>query len=197
MTPPLLARRRLLGAVGAVIGAGVVGGGGIVGGALGCATSPDARRADDGDGDGDGAPGGHPLAGITDFDGVALESLPPLVGSKATVVDFWASWCGPCRTGFRHLDQLYRTWLGRGLDMIAISVDDDPVAARRFAASFRPRFPLAWDANADVRERFAVVTLPTTLLFDADGQLLMRNVGFDLAEHRAMQERVRQLVETT
>jgi thiol-disulfide isomerase/thioredoxin len=137
----------------------------------------------------------HPLQGLTDFDGVALSSVPPILGRTATLVDFWASWCAPCRMAFPHLDQLYRTWAGRGLDVIGISVDDDPRAARRFAAGFRPHFPLAWDANADVRERFAVSSLPTQVLLDGQGLIVARNVGFDLADHRAVEEQVRRLAD--
>jgi thiol-disulfide isomerase/thioredoxin len=114
----------------------------------------------------------------------------------ATIIDFWASWCAPCRVGFRYLDQLYRTFSPRGLDMIAISVDDDPVAAKRFWAQLRPRFPVAWDGNAVVRERFGVVSLPTTVLLDEAGSIVVRSTGFDLNEHRYLEEQVRRLVMT-
>jgi thiol-disulfide isomerase/thioredoxin len=167
----------------------------------GCAAGPAARRDDDapsGAGRAAGTDAGtgdaHPLRGLTDFEGQALAALPALGTGQIVLVDFWASWCAPCRQGFRYLDQLYRTWLARGLQMVAISVDDDPAAARRFAAMFRPRFPLAWDPDADVRERFAVYNLPTTVLFDGEGNVVVRNTGFDLGDHRALEEHVRRLL---
>ena len=123
-------------------------------------------------------------------------SLSSLRG-KYLLIDFWASWCGPCRQAFRHMDQLYRTYKGDGLDMIAVSVDDDAQAARRFWAMAKPRFPVAWDGGGEVRERFSVSALPTTVLFDPNGFLVQRNEGFDPADHRLLEEHVHRLLRSS
>lgn len=161
-------------------------------GSLACATTE--VKPEDGS-DGEEETPKHPLDGLTDFDGKAITTYPKILDRPVTLVDFWASWCVPCRQSFRYLDQLYRTWSARGLDMVGVSVDDDPVAARRYAAQFRPSFPVAWDSNAVVRERFGVVSLPTTTLMNGDGSTVLRNVGFDLSDHRYLEEQVRRLIE--
>jgi thiol-disulfide isomerase/thioredoxin len=167
---------------------------GVVGGVLGSMVSACASTSTAAD---DDATPSHPLADLTDFAGQPLAVRPPLaiLGRPATVIDFWASWCAPCRVGFRHLDQLYRTYAPRGLDVLGISVDDDPDAAKRFWAQMRPRFPVAWDSNAVVRERFGVLSLPTTILLDEQGSVVVRSTGFDVGEHRYLEEQVRRLVE--
>ena len=132
------------------------------------------------------------MSGIASFDGAALD--PPALVGKVTVVDFWASWCAPCRQGFKYLDQLFRTYQRDGLQVVGVSVDDDPVKGRSFRARMRPRFDIAWDPSGAVRDRFRIVGLPTTLLLDDQAKLVHRHEGFDISLHRILETHVRRLV---
>jgi cytochrome c biogenesis protein CcmG/thiol:disulfide interchange protein DsbE len=153
--------------------------------AAGCAGAPVTDAADK------KAP--QPLLhGLADFDGKKLDA--PKVLGKVALIDFWASWCGPCRQSFPHLDQLFRTYAGDGLLMMGVCVDDDPALGRRFWAQLRPRFPVGWDAEGEVRERFGVVSLPTTVLLDTGGFVVQRNEGFDPGDHRILEENVHRLL---
>lgn len=121
---------------------------------------------------------------------------PPVLSGRVVILDFWASWCVPCRQAFRHMDQLYRTYQGDGLVVLAVSIDDDVAQARRFWSAARPRFAVAWDGSGAIRARFSVLTLPTTVLFDVDGEVVQRTEGFDLGEHRILEEQVHRLLRT-
>ncbi len=134
----------------------------------------------------------HPLAGLALFNGDNYD-LPDLVG-RVTVLDFWASWCAPCRMAFRYLDQLYRTFRADGLQLIAVSVDTDPAAGQRFRARLRPQFPTAWDPAGAVRDRFRVASLPTTVMLDGTARVVHRHEGFDMRSHKVLETHVRRLV---
>ncbi|MCP4504384.1 MAG: TlpA family protein disulfide reductase [Deltaproteobacteria bacterium] len=138
------------------------------------------------------APVSHPLQGLTTLRGEKFE-LPPLIG-QVTLLDFWASWCAPCRQAFRYLDQLYKAYLPDGLQMVGVCVDEEAAEGLRFANRMRVRFPLAWDGQQQVKERFAVQSLPTTFLLDQNGRLIHRHSGFDVRSHRMLDEQVRRLV---
>ena len=134
----------------------------------------------------------NPLEGLTDWSGDAIEA-PKLLG-RVTLVDFWASWCGPCRQAFLYLNQLRGTYSPDELGMWAISVDEDPAAGRAFAARFRASFDVAWDPSGAIRERFLVQGLPTTLLIDNEGRLVHRTQGFDRRGHALVESQIFRLL---
>jgi len=95
-------------------------------------------------------------------------SLARLRG-RVVVVDFWASWCEPCRRAIPTLDALARRHGARGLTVVGVSVDDDAANAARFARELRPSFPLVHDASHQIAERWAPPAMPTTYVVGRDG----------------------------
>jgi len=154
-------------------------------GAAACATPPDPAAPP--------PENEHPLAGLADWKGVPL--APPVLEGRVTVLDFWASWCAPCRQAFRYMDQLHRTYQSRGLQVIAISLDENAAAGMGFVARTRPHFQTAWDKHGLVGPRFGVVSLPTTVLLDRDANLVHRHQGFEVRLHQLLESHVRRLVD--
>ena len=134
----------------------------------------------------------HPLQGALRLDGQPW-ALPTLQG-QVTVIDFWASWCSPCREAFPFLDNLYRRYVGNGLQVFGLSVDKEAKPARAFAARMQPQFALAWDPDGVVSDRFGVQQLPTTILLDQSLRMVHRNVGFTEEDHRRMELAARDLL---
>lgn len=98
---------------------------------------------------------------------------------KPLVVNFWATWCGPCRLEMPQLDALSRKYKERGLTILGISVDDQAADIRRFAAEFKVGYPLLVGLNRpDVQAAFGWEgLLPTSVFVRKDGTIAARLVG--------------------
>jgi cytochrome c biogenesis protein CcmG/thiol:disulfide interchange protein DsbE len=97
--------------------------------------------------------------------------LSDLAG-KAVILDFWASWCLPCREQAPIVDQVTRTLGGRGLVALGIVSDDDPMAAQRYLAAHPVRYPSVVDEQHEAARAFDVRGLPTLVALDRSGRVV-------------------------
>ena len=109
---------------------------------------------------------------------------------RVTLLEFWASWCVPCRKGFPFLDELQRRYAGAGLAVVAVTLEEDGVAVREFTERHPASFLVGRDPSGRAGELFEVGAIPTALLLDSDGRVLGRFEGGTNAVHRQIEEAV-------
>ncbi|MCY4145465.1 MAG: redoxin domain-containing protein [Chloroflexi bacterium] len=116
-----------------------------------------------------------PAFSIATLDGERL-SLADLRG-KVTLLNFWGTWCGPCRREMPEFQRVYAEWAARGFEILAIAYNDTAAAMSDFRAEFGLSFPLALDDTGAVNEAYAIQTRPSSFLIDKDGRIVMRHFG--------------------
>ncbi|WP_219845864.1 TlpA family protein disulfide reductase [Maribrevibacterium harenarium] len=114
-------------------------------------------------------------------------SLPTVAGDSAklsdfrgTVVllDFWASWCGPCRESFPWMNQMERKYQDQGFKVVAVNLDQDAALVTPFLNDFPANFTVLLDTNFSMPEAFGVIGMPTSYLLDRQGRIRATHVGF-------------------
>src|SRR5882762_7140831 len=116
-------------------------------------------------------------------DTVALDQLR----GKVVYVDFWASWCGPCRQSFPWMKSLYERYADKGLVIVAINLDKDRDAAESFLEKYPAPFVVAFDPSGKTAKAFKVWGMPTSYIVGPTGAILATHPGFD-PKHTALIE---------
>jgi cytochrome c biogenesis protein CcmG, thiol:disulfide interchange protein DsbE len=127
-----------------------------------------------------------PACSVPSLEGGRSVSLADYRGS-VVYLDFWASWCGPCRESFPFMNELDREFRDQGLAIVAVSVDKTAEDARRFVAHYPARFALAIDVAAHCPSAYDLPGMPTSYLIDRSGSIRAVHAGFrtgDKAEIR-------------
>ena len=106
---------------------------------------------------------------------------------KIVYVDFWASWCGPCKQSFPWMNEMHAKYAARGLEIIAINVDAKMADAERFLAASPAKFSIAFDPKGDTPRQFGVKAMPTSYLLDADGKITLVHSGFREADRAQLE----------
>jgi cytochrome c biogenesis protein CcmG/thiol:disulfide interchange protein DsbE len=111
------------------------------------------------------------------------------------VVDFWATWCEPCREQFPVLEALARAHQAEGLTVFAVAMDEDQAQVAAFLEATPLPFTVLWDkGGARHAERLGVERLPTTLVVDRDGRVRFVHQGYRTGNAQLLDREVRQLL---
>lgn len=132
-------------------------------------------------------------------------TLPALAGDErytlsdfqgqVVYLDFWASWCGPCRLSLPALNDLYRELGPKGFTVIAVNVDAYRDEAADFLASYPVDYPVLRDGDRALPKQFGVKGMPTAFLIDQQGQLVGVHEGFRKGDADKLRRKVMHLLE--
>lgn len=97
---------------------------------------------------------------------------------KVVYLDFWASWCGPCKFSFPYMEQLARRFRGQDLVVITDNLDQSSAKAAAFLRDVNASLPVIYDQNGVLASRFKVSDMPTSILIDRKGKVRYVHKGF-------------------
>lgn len=97
---------------------------------------------------------------------------------KVLIIDFWASWCAPCKASFSAYNELSKKFKGKDFEIIAFSIDDDIKNAQSFLKENPAHFITVHDADKKVAELYNLPTMPTSFVVDRKGEILHTHAGF-------------------
>jgi peroxiredoxin len=109
---------------------------------------------------------------------------------RVVLVDFWASWCLPCRESFRWMRAMADRYSDQGFVVVAVNLDKDREAADRFLREIAPTFTVAFDPRGDSAEAYGVAAMPSSYLVSRDGHLVFAHGGFELKEADDLEARI-------
>jgi thiol-disulfide isomerase/thioredoxin len=114
------------------------------------------------------------------LDSFKLEGkLPDTLKGSVVLLDFWASWCGPCRKSFPAMQELHKQYAGRGLTIVAVSVDEKREDMPRFLKNQHVSFTTVRDAGHKLVASADISAMPTSFVIDRTGKVRFVHKGFD------------------
>ena len=113
---------------------------------------------------------------------------------RVVLVNFWATWCGPCKQEMPHLNRLYDKYRASGFVLLGVNVDEDARQAAGTAAKLGVRFPVLFDAEKSVSRLYDLQSMPATVLIDRDGRVRYLHRGYRDGLEASYEQQIRELV---
>jgi len=113
---------------------------------------------------------------------------------QVVMLNFWASWCGPCRQEMPLLDALYTRYNPAGFTLLGVNVEPDPKDADKLLKEIPVSFPILYDTTSKVSKAYNVDAMPTTVLVDCNGQARYIHRGYKSGDEKQYKKLVKQLL---
>ncbi|NTV01161.1 MAG: TlpA family protein disulfide reductase [Chlorobiaceae bacterium] len=132
-----------------------------------------------------------------DFQLPGTQGTVRLSGASGSVVylDFWASWCGPCRQSFPWMNEMQEKYRSKGLKVIAVNLDAKNEDAVKFLAQNAAKFTVAFDSKGATPGQYGVKGMPTSFLIGRDGRVISSHLGFKASDSQVLEKDIKTALE--
>jgi thiol-disulfide isomerase/thioredoxin len=113
---------------------------------------------------------------------------------RVIMINFWASWCGPCRKEMPILEQLNKQYRSKGLTLIGVNVEPDSKAALNWLKETPVSFPILFDTDSRVSKLYQVAGMPNTVIVDRRGTVRYIHRGYQAGAENEYLDQIRQLI---
>ena len=141
------------------------------------------------------------ILGCITLTAAAADATDPLdlasLRGKVVLVDFWASWCVPCRHSFPWLNEMQARYASRGLVVIGVNVDRERADAERFLHEVPAQFRIVYDPAGSLATRYDLPGMPMSYVIGPNGEVVGRHVGFRSALRAEREAELQKLLEAT
>jgi peroxiredoxin len=115
---------------------------------------------------------------------------------RVVMVNFWATWCGPCKIEMPHLNRLYEKYRNSGFMLLGVNIDEDARNAVNTASKLGVTFPVLLDADKKVSRLYELSTMPTTLIIDRDGRVRHLHRGYRDGYEQTYDQQIREMLKS-
>lgn len=113
---------------------------------------------------------------------------------QVVMLNFWASWCGPCRQEMPLLDKMYQRYGSAGFTLLGVNVEEDPTEANLLLKKDPVTFPILYDTSSKVSKQYKVSAMPSTVLIDCDGNMSYLHSGYKPGDEKEYMKRIKGLL---
>lgn len=113
---------------------------------------------------------------------------------KVVMLNFWASWCGPCRQEMPLLDDMSKRYTKAGFVLYGVNVEKDVTDAKKLLKELGTTFPILWDGDSKVSKLYQVSAMPTTIMIDKSGKVRYVNRGYKVGDENKYRDQIRELI---